>query len=113
MRLGLILLTLLFAALGAVFGALNSENIAFDFYFGSLHAPKGAAFICALLLGWVSGGLVVYLGLVLRLRRRVRTLARELKLRDRDMPDGKPAGVRRTDAKPGDVKSGAIADHSA
>ncbi|MDR3389843.1 MAG: DUF1049 domain-containing protein [Rudaea sp.] len=103
MRLGLILLTLLFAALGAIFGALNSESIGFDFYVGVVHAPKGAAFICALLLGWLSGGLAVYLGLVLRLRRRVRALTRELKSRDR-------AGA---DAGPTDAKPAAIADHSA
>jgi len=108
MRLGLILLTLLFAALGAVFGALNSENITFDFYFGIIHAPKGAALIGALLLGWLSGGLVVYLGLVLRLRRRVRALAREIKQHDQGT-----AGVRQTDAKPADAKLAAAADHSA
>lgn len=82
MRFGLILLTLLFAVLGAVFGALNSESVAFDFYFGSIHAPKGSAFLCALLLGWLSGGLIVYVALVLRLRHRVRALTRELKTRD-------------------------------
>jgi putative membrane protein len=83
MRFGLILLTLLFAVLGAVFGALNSETISFDFYLGSVHAPKGAAFLLALLLGWLSGGLIVYLALVLRLRRRISGLVRELKQRDR------------------------------
>jgi putative membrane protein len=84
MRFGLILLTLVFAVLGAIFGALNSDSIPFDFYFTSVHAPKGAALLLALLLGWISGGLVVYLALVLRLRRRVRGLARELKTRDRN-----------------------------
>jgi putative membrane protein len=79
MRFALILAVLVFAALGAMFGALNNESIAFDFYFGSIHAPKGAAFVAALLLGWLGGGLVVYLGLVPRLRRRLRALARELK----------------------------------
>jgi uncharacterized integral membrane protein len=82
MRFGLILLALIFAVAGAVFGALNSERIAFDFYFEVVHAPKGAAFLCALLLGWLIGGLAVYLGLVLRLRQRVRKLADDLKRRD-------------------------------
>jgi len=82
MRLGLILLALLFAIAGAVFGALNGEHVVFDFYFSTLALPKGAALLCAVLLGWLFGGVVVYLGLVLRLRRRVRTLARELKRRD-------------------------------
>jgi len=79
MRLGLILLALLFAIAGAIFGALNGEHVVFDFYFSALTLPKGAALLCAVLLGWLLGGVVVYLGLVLRLRRRVRTLARELK----------------------------------
>jgi putative membrane protein len=83
MRLGLILLSLLFAAAGAVFGALNSEGVDLDFYFGVLHLAKGAALLCALLLGWFVGGLVVYFGLVLRLRRRVGVLTRELRQRDK------------------------------
>ena len=82
MRLGLILLALLFAAAGAAFGALNGEHVVFDFYFSAITLPKGAALLCAVLLGWLLGGIVVYVGLVLRLRRRVRVLARELKKRD-------------------------------
>ena len=82
MRLGLIILALLFAVAGAAFGALNGERVAFDFYIASVALPKGAALLCAVLLGWLLGGLVVYVGLVLRLRRRVRVLTRELKLRE-------------------------------
>jgi uncharacterized integral membrane protein len=82
MRLGLVLLSLLFAIAGAAFGALNGANVVFDFYFTSLSLPKGAALLLAVLLGWLLGGIVVYFGLVLRLRRRVRELARELKRRD-------------------------------
>jgi len=82
MRLGLILLALLFAIAGAAFGALNAEPVVFDFYFTAPALPKGAALLCAVLAGWLLGGGVVYLGLVLRLRRRVRALARELKRRD-------------------------------
>ena len=82
MRLGLILLALLFAIAGAAFGALNAEHGVFDFYFTTLALPKGAALLCAVLAGWLLGGIVVYFGLVLRLRRRVRALARELKRRD-------------------------------
>ena len=82
MRLGLIVLALFFAVAGAAFGALNAEHVVFDFYFTALMLPKGAALLCALLLGWLLGGLLVYRALVLRLRRRVRVLARELKRRD-------------------------------
>ena len=83
MRLGLILLSLLFVALGALFGALNSERIALDFYFDNFELPKGAALLLALFVGWLVGGLAVYLGLVPRLRRRIRGLSRELQQRDR------------------------------
>ena len=82
MRLGLILLALLFVAFGAVFGALNSEPIVLDFYFYAGSAPKGAALLCALLIGWFVGGLLVYVSQVLRLRRRVNALTREARTRE-------------------------------
>src|SRR3982751_4389216 len=83
-RLGLILLALLFVAFGAVFGALNGERIVLDFYFDAVSVPKGAAVLCALLIGWLVGGLVVYLSQVTRLRRRVKALMREARARESD-----------------------------
>ncbi|HEX7916779.1 DUF1049 domain-containing protein [Rudaea sp.] len=77
MRLVWILLILVFAAVGALFGALNGDAVAYDFYFAALTAPKGAMLIAAALLGWLLGGAVVYFGLVLRLRRRLRTQMRK------------------------------------
>ncbi len=76
MRLVWILLVLFFAAAGAIFGALNSDAVAYDFYFTTFMAPKGAMLIAAVLLGWLLGGACVYFGLVLRLRRRLRAQAR-------------------------------------
>lgn len=101
MRFGLILLVLLFALLGAVFGALNSEAVELDFYFGSIALAKGGVLLGALLLGWMLGGLLVFASLVLPLRARVRRLNREL----RRQPSGAtepaaapaaPAGVPET-----------------
>jgi uncharacterized integral membrane protein len=83
MRLLIILLVLIFAVLGAVFGALNSERVVYDFYFVTASLPKGAVLIAGLLAGWLIGGIVVYFGLVLGLRRRVRTLARELSVAEK------------------------------
>ena len=77
MRLVLILTVLVFAAMGAIFGALNSEAVVYDFYFATFHAPKGASLIVAVLLGWMLGGALIYFGLVLRLSRRLRAQARE------------------------------------
>jgi uncharacterized integral membrane protein len=83
MRFGLILLVLVAAAAGAVFGALNSQSIDLDFYFGSVSLAKGGVLLGALLLGWLLGGLLVYLSLVLPLRRRVRRLVREVARHER------------------------------
>jgi len=77
MRLVWILFILVFAAVGALFGALNGDAVAYDFYFATLTAPKGAMLIVAALLGWLLGGAFVYFGLVLRLRRRLRVQARK------------------------------------
>ena len=82
MRLALILIALVFVAFGAVFGALNAERVVFDLYFVTWTLPKGAALLAALLVGWFVGGLVVYVGLVPRLRRRVRVLSQEARQRE-------------------------------
>jgi len=79
MRFGFILLVLLFAVAGAVFGALNGQTIDLDFYFGNVVLGKGASLLCALLAGWLLGGLLIYLGMVVPLRRRVRRQARQLR----------------------------------
>lgn len=78
MRLILVLLVLAFAAAGAIFGALNSETVAYDFYFATWSVPKGTMLIAAVLLGWLLGGALVYFGLVLRLRGRLRAQERAL-----------------------------------
>jgi uncharacterized integral membrane protein len=72
MRLVWILLLLVFAAAGAIFGALNGESTVYDFYFVTFAAPKGAMLVVAVLLGWLLGGAFVYFGLVLRLRAQAR-----------------------------------------
>ena len=80
MRFGLtVFLLFVFAVAGAAFGALNSQPIELDFYFGTLTLVKGGAVIGAVLLGWLLGGLLVYVALVLPLRRRIRVQARRLK----------------------------------
>jgi uncharacterized integral membrane protein len=80
MRFGLIVFLLfVFAVAGAAFGALNSQAIELDFYVGTLTLVKGGVVIGSVLLGWLLGGLLVYVGLVLPLRRRLRVHARRLR----------------------------------
>ncbi len=76
MRLVTILFILGFASAGAIFGALNGESVIYDFYFFTFATPKGAMLIAAVLFGWVLGGALVYLGLVLRLRSQLRAQAK-------------------------------------
>ena len=79
MRFGLIFLVLLFAIAGAAFGALNSQAIDLNFYFATLTLVKGGVVLGTLLIGWLLGGSLVYLSLVLPLRRRLRVQARRMK----------------------------------
>lgn len=72
MRLLIVLLTLGFAAFGAIFGALNSDWISLDLYLGTLNVPKGASLLLMLLIGWLLGGAMVWLASVPRLRRELR-----------------------------------------
>ena len=99
MRFGLILLVLLFAFLGALFGALNSQPVEFDFYFGSAALAKGGALLGALLLGWVAGGLLVFFSLVMPLRVRVRRLAQQLKRHEAEGADRTPGDPSKPDPK--------------
>jgi uncharacterized integral membrane protein len=76
MRLFIVLIVLLAVAAGLVFGALNADLVAYDVGFASVRLPKGAAVLAALLLGWILGGLVAWLGMSLRHRRVLRRARR-------------------------------------
>lgn len=78
MRLGVVVMILISVAFGATFGALNAERVLFDFYLIDLQLPKGAALLASLLLGWVLGGLLVWLVRVRRLRSELRRCRRLL-----------------------------------
>lgn len=76
MRIFIVVIVLLFVAAGVLFGALNADLVAYDLGFASVRLPKGAALLVALLVGWLLGGLVAWLGMGLRQRRRLRQAAR-------------------------------------
>ncbi|MEO7014755.1 MAG: LapA family protein [Dokdonella sp.] len=79
MRLGVVVLIVLSIVFGASFGALNSERIAFDLYFTEFSFPKGAVLLAFLLLGWICGGVLVWLLRVRSLRRELRKCQRQLR----------------------------------
>lgn len=77
MRVLWTLVALLFVLAGALFGALNSEAVQLDFYLSQLTLPKGAALLAAVLAGWIVGGFVIWLAVVVPLKRRLARLRRE------------------------------------
>ena len=79
MRLVLILVILLFIVFGALFGALNAERITIDLYFVQASVPKGAVLLGAVVIGWLIGGLVAWLGRVPGLHRDLRETRRQLR----------------------------------
>ncbi len=71
-----VLLAVLFAAAGVLFGAFNPQQVTIDFHRFQLHAGLGVALLGALLLGAALGGAAVAVGVVWPLQRRLRQAAR-------------------------------------
>jgi uncharacterized integral membrane protein len=93
MRLILIVLMIVVAALGALFGALNGDRVPIDFHFFRIDVPLGAALLAALLAGWLLGGLVAWIGHVPRLRRELRAARQELHTAPPDAQTRERAGT--------------------
>lgn len=78
MRLFLIIVILLFAAAGVVFGALNADLVSYDLVFTRFAMPKGAALLGMLLAGWILGGVMVWLFAVQPLKRKLSRARRQI-----------------------------------
>jgi putative membrane protein len=77
MRLLVIFILVVFVAAGIVVGALNADIVSYDLAFAHLQLPKGAALLCALIVGWVLGGLTAWLGVSTGQRRERKRQARD------------------------------------
>ena len=74
MRPILIVLFICVIVFGALFGALNGTHVTIDFHFVQVDVPLGGALLCALVLGWLLGGLVAWFGHLPRTRRQARNI---------------------------------------
>ena len=74
MRLIRFLIALLCLAAGIVVGALNPQRIALDLGFATVDSSLGVLVLSALLAGAVAGGLILSLGVIVPLRRKLERL---------------------------------------
>ncbi len=74
-----LLLCLAVLAAGAIFGALNPQAVTVDMYFSSVELRLGLGLLLASLAGALLGGLCVWAGVVLPLRRRLGRSLRDSK----------------------------------
>ncbi|HET6586574.1 MAG TPA: LapA family protein [Oleiagrimonas sp.] len=65
-----VLIVLLFVLAGIVFGALNPAMVVYDLGFAQVSIPKGAAILGTLVVGWLAGGIVAWLGAGVNFRRQ-------------------------------------------
>ncbi len=82
MRLIAILVCLVVAIAGIVFGALNADMVSYDLLFTQLSLPKGGVVLAMLLAGWVLGGVMVWLLVVQPLKFRLRRATRQVRKTD-------------------------------
>lgn len=69
MRFLVLIVVLIFVALGIVLGALNADMVRYDLGFAHVTLPKGAALLAAILVGWLLGGITAWWSAGMRHRR--------------------------------------------
>ncbi len=73
-RIGFIILALAAVALGLVVGTLNADPVSVDLLWVQIRWPLGLVMLVSLVLGFVIGLLILWLGSVVPLRMRMRKL---------------------------------------
>jgi len=70
--------------LGVTFSVLNADQISFNYYFGSRELPLSLVLVIALAFGTILG-LLVSLGLVFKLKRRIAKLNKTVRVTEREV----------------------------
>ncbi len=76
MRLTALILALFFLVAGVLFGALNPDEVALDFYRFRITLPLGVALLGFAVLGAVAAGVLLWFTVIWPQRRRIARLAR-------------------------------------
>jgi uncharacterized integral membrane protein len=77
MRLFFLILALVFAAAGILFGALNPEPVRIDFYWFGIDASLGVLLLASALLGAILGGTALLVGVIWPLQAKLRRARRQ------------------------------------
>lgn len=86
-RIGFIILALAAVALGLVVGTLNADPVSVDLLWVQIRWPLGLVMLVSLVLGFVIGLLILWLGSVVPLRIRMRKLRSESSAARSDLLD--------------------------
>ncbi len=78
------LFVLLVLVFGLFFGLLNAEPVHVDYYFGSRDLPLSFVLVVMLVIGALTGA-VAGLGMVLRTKREVYRLRREIRVAEKEL----------------------------
>ncbi len=85
MRIAYLILCVTVLAMGALFGALNPQPVLIDFYFSAHEMRLGLGLLLAALAGSLLGGICVWAGVVVPLRRKLARHRRESGRQARDL----------------------------
>ncbi|MGA7799685.1 MAG: LapA family protein [Gammaproteobacteria bacterium] len=83
-RILLAILFLVLLLLGLSFAVLNATSVPLNYYLGEVDLPLALVVVASLVLGAILG-VLVSLGIVLRLKRQVRHLRRQVQTAEKEV----------------------------
>ena len=87
-RLISFVILLVILIIGIYFGLLNAEPVTINYYFGSYEVPLSLVMVVAVLLGALLGA-IASIGIVLKMRKRINHLKKEMRAQQRDLANSR------------------------